>query len=189
MKRNFKYDIMKEIQNRWSPRAFKNETISKDDLLPLIEAARYAPSCFNEQPWKFIIAYKEEQLNTMRSVLLDSNRLWADRAPSFIMIISKKIFSLDGKENYWSKFDAGTAWGYLSLEAEKMGFITHAMGGFKKDLAREKFNIPDDYDILTIIAVGKLGEKDTLPTDDLRDREKPGLRKPLEDIFIEDRFK
>ncbi|MEW9093849.1 MAG: nitroreductase family protein [Clostridiaceae bacterium] len=188
MNRSFNYNILEEIKKRWSPRAFKEESLSKEDLLPLIEAARYAPSCFNEQPWKFLLMYKNEHLNMTRRILVDSNRLWADKASAFIIILSKNIFDLDGRENYWSKFDAGTAWGYLSLEAEKRGLITHAIGGFKKDLARETLNIPREYDILAVVAIGHLGDKTTLPTEDLINREEPGSRKPLEEVYIEGKF-
>ncbi|WP_315114779.1 nitroreductase family protein [uncultured Clostridium sp.] len=188
MNRFFNYDILEEVKERWSPRAFKKESLSKEDLLPLIEAARYAPSCFNEQPWKFLLMYKDEHLNMTRSILVDSNRLWADKAPAFILILSKNTFNLDGRENYWSKFDAGTAWGYLSLEAQRRGLITHAMGGFKKDLARETLNIPEEYDILAVVAVGHLGDKITLPTEDFISREEPGTRKPLEEVYAEGKF-
>lgn len=186
--RDFNFDIMAEIKERWSPRAFSEKEVSKEDLLSLIEAARYAPSCFNEQPWKFLLMYKNDHLNVTRSILVDSNRIWADKAPAFIIIVAKNTFDLDGKDNYWSKFDAGTAWGFLALEAQNRGMITHAMGGFKRELAREKLNIPIGYDILAVVAVGYIGDRYSLVTDDLIDREEPGLRKPIEEIYLEGSF-
>lgn len=188
MQREFNFDIIDEIKNRWSPRAFSNEEVKKEDILAMLEAARYAPSCFNEQPWKFILSYELDDLNLIRSILVDSNRLWADRAPAFVSILAKKKFDLDGRDNFWSKFDAGTAWGYLSLEAEKRGLITHAMGGFKKDLARQRLNIPDEYELIAVVAIGKLGNKEELATDALREQENPGTRKKLEDIYVEGKF-
>lgn len=189
MKREFNFDIIDEIKNRWSPRAFSTNEIKKEDILAILEAARYAPSCFNEQPWKFIISYELDDLNLIRSILVDSNRLWADKAPAFISILAKKKFDLDGGDNLWAKFDVGTAWGYLSLEAEKRGLITHAMGGFKKTLAKERLNIPEEYELIAVIAIGKPGNKEELATDTLKEQEEPGTRKPLENIYVEGKFK
>jgi nitroreductase len=130
MQRTFKYEILKEIRERWSPRAFSEEKINKDDLLAVIEAAHYAPSCFNEQPWRFIIAEKDEDLKIMRSILNLRNQQWAGKAPVLILILAHKYFSANSKNNFWNQFDAGTAWGFLSLEAQRRGLITHAMAGF-----------------------------------------------------------
>lgn len=188
MKREFNFDIIDEIKNRWSPRAFSNEEIKKEDLLAILEAARYAPSCFNEQPWKFVLSYETDDANLIRSIIVDSNRLWADKAPAFISILTKKKFDLNGKDNAWAKFDAGTAWGYLSLEAEKRGLITHAMGGFKSDIAKERLNIPDEYELIAVVAVGKLGNRDELATDSLKEQEEPGSRRALKEIYIEGKF-
>ncbi|BDR80930.1 nitroreductase [Clostridium tetani] len=189
MKREFNFDIIDEIKNRWSPRAFSNEEIKKEDLLAMLEAARYAPSCFNEQPWKFILSYELDDLNLIRSVLVDSNRLWADKAPAFISILAKKRFDFDGRDNFWAKFDTGTAWGYLSLEGEKRGLVTHAMGGFKKELAKERLNIPEEYELIAVVAIGKLGNREELATDALKEQEEPGSRKALEEIYMEGKFK
>lgn len=183
MERTFKYEIMPEIKSRWSPRAFSNEKISKDDIMALIEAARYAPSCFNEQPWRFIVADNHETLTKIRSILAPSNQIWADKAPVLIIILSKKTFDRNGKDNYWNMFDAGTAWGYMSLEAQRRGLITHAMGGFSKDKTREAFEITDDYNIITVVAVGKYGNKENL-TEELQDREHPETRMEIEELLL-----
>lgn len=190
MERDFNFDIMPEIKKRWSPRAFDTEAeISNEDLLPLIEAARYAPSALNEQPWKFIIANELDSLNNVRSVLDYRNRIWADSINSFLILLTKKSFTSNGEVNPWCKFDAGAAWGFLSLEAEKRGFITHALGSFNNELLKEKFNIPDEYEPIILIGVGKMGDKENLPTDFVKEREYPGLRNPLEDIYTIDKFK
>lgn len=180
--RGFKYNIMPEIQERWSPRAFSEEKISLDDVYAILEAARYAPSCYNEQPWRFLIAYRNDELNKVRSILVEQNRIWAEKAPVLIVILSKKRFS-NGKENFWHMFDTGTAWGYLSLEAQRRGLITHAMGGFKCKEAREILNISDDYEIVVVVALGKMGDKVKLP-EELKKRENPGERREIEDLII-----
>lgn len=183
MERIFNYEIMPEIKSRWSPRAFDNEKISKEDVMALIEAARYAPSCFNEQPWRFIVADNHETLTKIRGILAPSNQIWADQAPVLIIILSKKTFARNSKDNYWNMFDAGTAWGYMSLEAQRRGLITHAMGGFSKDKTREEFNISDDYNIITVVAVGKYGNKENL-TEELQDREHPETRMEIEELLL-----
>jgi nitroreductase len=181
--RDFNLEILVDIKERWSPRAFSSDEISHEDIMGILEAARYAPSCFNEQPWRFIVAEDKEGLQKMNEILFDGNKVWASKAPVLILILSKNSFAHNGKDNYWHMFDAGTAWGYLSLEAQRRGLITHAMGGFSKDKAREVYNISDDYSIITVIAVGKYGNKDDLP-DNIKAMEKPATRKPVEDLII-----
>ncbi len=183
MARNFNYEIMPEIRERWSARAISSGEIARDDIMALLEAARYAPSCFNEQPWRFIIADEKLALEKMRGVLTPSNQIWANSAPVLILIASKKTFEDSGKDNYWHMFDAGTAWGYLSLEAQRRNLIAHAMGGFNRQNARTAFNIAEDLDIITIVAVGRYGDKNAL-NDALRDREHPNVRKEIEEILI-----
>jgi len=183
MDRIFNYEIIPEIKERWSPRAIDSAEIPKDDVMALLEAARYAPSCFNEQPWRFIVADEEQSLNKMRAILAPSNQTWANNAPVLILIASKKTFSANGKENYWHMFDAGTAWGYLSLEAQSRGLITHAMGGFSQDDARTSFNISHDFDIIAVVAVGRYGTKESL-SDDLQKREHPDVRKEISELLL-----
>lgn len=183
VKRAFKYDIMEQIKQRWSTRAIDGRKIAKDDIMALIEAARYAPSCFNEQPWRFKIADDEETLQKMRSVLNPSNQVWANNAPVLILIASKKNFSLNNKENYWHMFDAGTAWGYLSLEAQKRGLAAHAMGGFSIEAARRIFEIPRDYSIITVVAVGQYGKKELL-SEEMQKEEHPNVRKEAEALLF-----
>ena len=183
MYRNFNFEIMPEIKERWSPRAFSSKPITQDEILGLIEAASYAPSCFNEQPWRFLVADNEISLQKMRGVLAQSNQEWANNAPLLIMIVSKKTFTLNNKENYWHMFDAGTAWGFLSLEAQRRGLITHAMGGFDREKARKEFAIADDYSIITVIAVGHYGQKENL-SEDLQNREHPEGRMKINDLLL-----
>ena len=184
MERTFRYDIMPEIKERWSPRAFSEERIPREEILALIEAASFSPSCFNEQPWRFIIADSEEKLAKMRDTLTVQNQVWANKAPVLILIAAKKNFSLNNWENFWHMFDAGTSWGFLSLEAVRRGLVTHAMGGFDTEKAREAFAISDKYEIITIVAVGKYGRPEELP-DDLQKRERPDVRKDVESLILD----
>lgn len=183
MERHFDYDIMPEIKERWSARALDPGKIERKEIFAILEAARYAPSCFNEQPWRFIIADEEDTLKKMRGILTESNQRWANRAPVLILILSHKIFGHNGKENYWHIFDTGTAWGYMSLEAWRRGFVAHAMGGFSRDKAREIFCVSEEYDIMTVVAVGRYGSIEDLEPD-LREREHPSLRKEISELLL-----
>jgi len=182
MKRDFAYDILPLIQTRWSPRAFAPLPLTKDELMPLFEAARYAPSCYNEQPWRFVLASSSEELTAMQELLSESNRLWAKNAGALVLILAQKTFELDGKENPWHMFDAGAAWGYLSLEAEKRGLQTHCMGGFSKKKAQEFYRLGEKYAPIAIVAIGKPGDVSALPHE-LKEREHPGTREPLASLF------
>lgn len=182
MYRDFAYDIMPEIMRRWSTRAFSPSPVDEGEVLALLEAARFAPSCYNEQPWRFIVARSPEELATMQSLLAEQNLLWAKHAPVLMLLLAKRSFTATDRDNYWHMFDSGTAWGYLSLEAERRGFITHAMGGFDRKRAFSLYNLPSDIVPVTVIAIGRPGDKALLPPL-LREKEMPGLRKPLEALL------
>lgn len=183
MERKFNYEIMTEMKERWSPRAFSDKAVSEEDLMALLEAARYAPSCNNEQPWRFIVAADEEKLTRMREALDFGNQKWANRAPVLILFAAEKEFVNKGSNNRWNQFDAGTAWGYLSLEAQRRGLVTHGMGGFSVEKAREAFNIPVRFDIIAIIAVGYYGNKDQL-SEYNKNREHPNTRKDIDELML-----
>jgi len=181
--REYNYDILDLIKSRWSPRAFSSNPVAERDLLAICEAARFAPSCFNEQPWRFILANTPDEVSKMQSILTESNLEWAKHAPALLLILAKKTFSQTGQDNYWHMFDAGTAWGYLSLEAQSRGLITHGMGGFSKKKAQELYQLPLDLAPLAVIAIGKLGQSENLPLH-LREREHPAGRNPLASLFF-----
>ncbi|OHW63236.1 malonic semialdehyde reductase RutE [Andreesenia angusta] len=182
--RDYKYDILKEIKERWSPRAFSEEKLSAEDIEAVFDAARFAQSCFNEQPWRYLVATEEDELELLRGVLNEKNRLWAKKAPVLFLVLAHKKFAYNGKPNPYNKFDAGTSWGFLSLEATKRGLVTHGMAGFDKEAARQKLDIPEDYDIIAAVAMGKLGCKDDLPLEEFKEKEHPDSRKPLEEIKL-----
>jgi nitroreductase len=181
--RKAKYNIQPFFLNRWSPRAFSNEPIHYKDIMAIIEAAHWAPSCFNEQPWRFIIADNKEKLEQFHSFITEKNMRWVINAPVIIAVLSKRTFDYNGKDNPWSSFDAGTAWGYMTIEALHRGLYTHAMGGFSKTKAREILQLPDEIDIITVVAVGKMGNKERL-VDELKEQEKPSVRKEIESLII-----
>jgi len=183
MERVFSHEIMPEIQSRWSPRAFSTKPVAASELQALLEAARYAPSCSNEQPWRFLITDSEDKLARLRGVLDEGNQVWANKAPVLILVTSKKQFAKTGKDNHWQMFDSGTAWGYLSLEAERRGLVTHAMGGFDREKTRREFSIPDDLEVITVIAVGYYGHKSELSAIN-QQREQPQTRKEIAEILL-----
>jgi nitroreductase len=115
--------------DRWSPRAFSPEPIPSETLASLFEAARWAPSCYGEQPWLFLYAARPHDLELFRSLLVDGNRVWADRAPALAFAFARLKFSRNGKPNRWAQFDTGAAWMSLALQARTLGLYTHGMGG------------------------------------------------------------
>lgn len=181
--RTYKYDILETIQARWSPRAFSPETINEEDLYAILEAASFAPSAYNEQPWRFIIG-QGENLETMQSLLMDRNLLWAKKAPVLILLLCKKSYSHNQKSNVYSEFDSGTAWGFMSLEATKRGLYTHAMAGFKKKVARALFSFSEDFEPLIMIALGKPGDVKELDQM-FQDTEKSNTRKPVNELILD----
>jgi len=182
--RDFDYDVLPEIKTRWSPRAFDpNRPVADEDLSAIFEAARYAPSCFNEQPWLFLVSRDEETRNKIFDCLTESNQKWAKNAPVLAIMMGKSTFAHNQKNNRWHQFDTGTSWGYLTLEAERRGLITHGMGGFSVDKVRETFKVPEEITIIAALAIGYYGDKDQLPAE-LKAREFPQPRKPLAEMFF-----
>lgn len=168
--------------SRWSPRAFMEKPIPEADLMSLFEAARWAPSCFNDQPWLFLYSKSEKDKALFLSLLMDSNQVWAKAAPVLAFALTRKHFSHNQAPNRLAAFDTGAAWMSLALAAHKIGLATHAMGGFHQDAAYEKLQVPrDKFEIQCAIAIGYRADADTLPTA-LRDRETPSQRKATQTI-------
>jgi len=180
--RDFGFDISEMIKERWSPKSFSAEPVDYEDVMAVLEAARYAPSCFNEQPWEFHVAFDEDELELVRQAIYDRNRLWADKAPVLIVASSRPEFNKSGKSNRWADFDTGTAWGYLSLEAHRRGLITHAMGGFSRKKLKELLGHEEERNFLAVIALGKMGNKEDL-SEIFIEEELPKERKPLDKIL------
>ncbi|TRZ37901.1 nitroreductase family protein [Niallia circulans] len=183
--RNSSFDISLQFINRWSPRSFLEKAIPEDVLLSIFEAARWAPSASNVQPWRFIIARTQADLEKFHSFIVPGNLLWAKHAPALAVILSET--STERGPNAWHAFDAGTAWSHLALEAHNQGLVTHAMGGFDNVLARQVLNIPEQYELHAVVAIGYQGEKESLP-DNLQEREKPSSRRALRESLFEGSF-
>ena len=170
---------------RWSPRAFSDKDLTEDELMTLFEAARWAPSCYNEQPWRFIYAHTNETKDEFAKCLMESNRIWAKNAPVLAMCFSRIYFTENNKPNRWGAFDCGAAWMSLALQAHAMGLVTHAMGGFDEDLAYQVTGVnPKNYVPLAAIAIGHPGDSAKLAPG-LREREMPSERKALDEIAYE----
>lgn len=173
------------ISERWSPRAFVNRPVEPEKLRSLFEAARWASSSYNGQPWYFIVATKDEPANHQR--ILDSfvefNQSWAKEAPVVALSVAKLNFDHNGEPNRHAFHDVGQAAATLALQAQALGLSVHQMAGILPDKARELFHIPDGYEPVAGLAIGYAGEPHGLP-DQLRQREvAPRERKPL-DSFV-----
>ncbi|MDW3612079.1 MAG: nitroreductase family protein [Nitrososphaeraceae archaeon] len=186
--RKVEKNINRLFVNRWSPRAMSGEEISNDDLMGLFEAARWAPSSYNNQPWRFIYAKRNtDHWQTLISLLVEGNKIWAQNAAVIVVVISRKNFEFNEKPAITHQFDAGAAWENLALEATSRGLVTHGMQGFDYKQAREELGVPENFDVMAMIAIGKLGPKENLLLN-LQEREYPSDRKPLEEIVMEGKF-
>jgi nitroreductase len=175
------YPIHELLATRWSPYAFQDRPVSEADLLSVFEAARWAASSFNEQPWSYIVATKEhpEQFQRVLSCLVDFNQAWARAAPVLALGIASLRFARNGQVNRAAVHDLGLAAGNLLVEATARGLFVHQMLGIHPDKARATFEIPEGFEAWTAIAIGYRGEPTDLP-EALRERElMPRQRKPL----------
>ncbi|MEW9700245.1 nitroreductase family protein [Paenibacillus sp. SI8] len=184
--RQAEYGVNPLFLNRWSPRSYTNQQVSDEVLYAVLEAARWAPSSSNGQPWKFIIAKTEEQLNLFQTFIKPNNRLWTDHAPVLILILSAK-YREDGAVNGASAFDAGAAWASLALQAKLLGLATRAVGGYDQEQARIALHIPEAYNLHAVIALGYQGEKELLE-ESFQEKEKPNGRRSLHESIIEGSF-
>ena len=179
---NASHQIESLIAERWSPRAFLEKPVEREKLLSMFEAARWAPSAFNAQPWRFLAAEKSDAADyaKMLSCLVEANQVWAGKAPVLMILLAKKTFDHNGKPNRWAMHDCGLALENLLLETQALGLAAHPMAGFSVDAVREKYSVPEDYEPLVAIAAGYEGDPDQL-SGDLKTRElEPRERNPLE---------
>jgi nitroreductase len=186
--RKTEHGIDEWFLNRWSPRAMSGESIEEETLLGLLEAAHWAPSSNNNQPWRFLYARRETDLWPLFfDLLAEGNRIWAIRAAVLVVVISKSTFDYNNKPSRTHSFDAGAAWENLALQGTLKGLVVHAMQGFDYDRAKETLRIPDGYQVEAMIAIGRPGQKEELP-ENLREREFPSGRKGLADVIEEGFF-
>ena len=166
------------IVARWSPRAFANGEISRADLDVIFDAARWAPSAFNHQPWRFLWSRRDDSnWESYLALLMPFNALWAAKSAALVFIISEE--AMQDKPLYSHSFDAGAAWGMLALQATHIGYCAHAMTGVDFTAAREKLRVPAGFRIEAAVALGLPGDRNDLP-EALRAREMPSGRKPLD---------
>lgn len=174
--------------DRWSPRAMSAEAVSEQELMALFEAARWAPSAYNNQPWRFLYAHRDsEHWPLFFDLLVEPNKVWCVNAGALIVIISKSTFDHNGKPSLTHTFDCGAAWGSMALQGALKGLVVHGMQGFDYNRARTVLNVPDEYCVEAMAAVGRPGAAENLP-EELRAREFPSDRKKLTETVREGRF-
>ncbi|MEZ5557894.1 MAG: nitroreductase family protein [Pseudomonadales bacterium] len=171
-----------QFPGRWSPRAMTGLPLTESQLTTLIEAARWAPSCFNSQPWRFAYTLNgDDHWPLVLGTLMDANQSWARNAGALIAVASRRRFEHNDQPAPTHAFDAGAAWMSLALQAAHMGLVAHGMYGFDQAAAREALRLPELYELCAFVAVGHPGERDDLP-ERLRERETPSTRKALAEI-------
>ncbi len=179
------YPINDLIRRRWSPRAFSDQSVDEGTLCSILEAARWAPSSYNDQPWRFIIGRESEESGTYRKVLdslVEGNRSWASTAPVLGFSIARLNFTHNDEPNRHALHDVGLAVENLIIQAMDHGLFVHQMAGFDRQIAREHFEVPDDHEIVAGLAIGYPGAPDELP-EDLQKRERSSRdRRPLEEM-------
>jgi len=182
------YNVDPLFLNRWSPRSMSGDEISEKILFSLFEAARWAPSSNNNQPWRFLYARRNtDYWPVFFDLMTEQNQIWAKNAAVLIVVISKTTFDHNERPARTHSYDTGAAWENLALQGSLKGLVVHGMQGFDYDKAKNVLNIPDVFQVETMIAVGMPGAKDDLP-ENLREREYPSPRKTLSEIVIEGKF-
>lgn len=177
-KRSAAFPIENLILNRWSARAMSGEPMTNQELMPLFEAARWAPSSYNSQPWRFIFGHAGSATwDRLFRLLEPVNQQWAIRGSVLMLVISRTHFPFNNQPARTHSFDTGAACQNLLLQAYSQGLASHTLGGFDYDAARTSFNIPATYAIEAMIVIGKPGDPSLLPSE-LQAREAPVYRKP-----------
>ena len=183
------YDVNKIFVNRWSPRSMSGEALTHDELMSLFEAARWAPSCFNNQSWRFLYAKKDtKNWDMFFNLLGEGNQSWTKNASVLVVAVSKTTFDYNEKPSKTHSFDTGAAWENLALQGSLNDLVVHGMAGFDYDKAKEVLEIPDKYHVEAMIAIGKHGKKADL-SKELKDMEFPSDRKKVEEFAFEGKFK
>ncbi|MGF6962305.1 nitroreductase family protein [Paraburkholderia youngii] len=186
------HPIDRQFLERWSPRAFTQDTIPESTLLTFLEAARWAPSSYNSQPWRFVYARRgTEHWARFLGFLNEFNRGWAQHAAAILIVLSKRTFTPPGAAAEVPlashSFDTGAAWGYFALQASLSGWKAHGLAGIEREHIRSELAIPEDYAIEAAVAIGRAGDKASLP-EALQTRETPSPRNPLATFVAEGRF-
>jgi len=180
------YPIHELLAKRWSPRAFSGKAVTAEVLGSLFEAARWAASCYNEQPWRFIVARREDPdaYATLLSCLVEGNQAWAVQAPVLMLGIAKQTFTRNGKPNAHARHDLGLATAGMMAQAGALGLYMHAMGGILPEKAAGIYRVPDDFQVCTGIALGYLGDPESLAEPMKSGELEARVRKPLTEIVF-----
>ncbi len=186
--RTSEFPINQQFTNRWSSRAFSKEIVTKKELMSLFEAARWAPSSYNSQPWKFVWARNgSPEFKKMFDCLVPFNQEWVKHSPILITILSKDTFDHNNEFSRTHSFDTGAAWANFALQASLNGIVAHGMSGFDYDKVKKELHAPEGYTVEAMVAVGKKGTKEDAPTK-IRSMEKMSDRKPVSNFVFEGRF-
>jgi nitroreductase len=177
------HDLLKK---RWSPRAFSKQPVAPEILCSLFEAARWSFSCFNDQPWVYLVATKEtpEDFERMLSLLIEWNQAWAAAAPVLALSVARTTFHHNGKPNRHALHDVGAASTSLALEATARGLFIHQMGGFDAEKARELYCIPEGWEAVAAMAIGYAGETESLPEKLAQREREERVRKPISEFVM-----
>ena len=178
------------IEQRRSKRSFLDQPVEHEKISSLFEAARWAPSSMNEQPWSYLYATKDqdELWNKLFDTLMEGNKVWVKDAPLLVLSLARKKFERNDRVNATAKYDLGGANAFLSLQATEMGLNVHQMGGFDAQKVRDDLNVPDHYEIGVIMAIGYPGNPDQLPENLKQREEAPRRRKPQDDFVMNEAF-
>lgn len=184
-KRTAAYLIEPIILNRWSPRAMSGEALEHAEFMRLIEAARWAPSSYNSQPWRFIYAHRDTPAwQKLFDLMVPQNQVWAQAAAVLVVVLSQKNFEYNNKPSRTHSLTTGSAWQNLALQGWAQGLVVHGLEGFDYEHARQNLHVPDDMTVEMMCAIGKPGSIDNLPVE-LRAQEEPSDRKPVQDLIFE----
>ena len=186
--RRTEYPVDPIFVERWSPRAMSGEALAETELMSLFEAARWAPSSYNAQPWRFVYAHRgTPHWDRFFGLLVQTNQRWAAQAAVLILVASRTHFEFNDKPSRTHSFDAGAAWQSLALQGARMGLVVHGMQGFDYERARTQLNVPEAFAVQAMIAVGKPGDRGQLPAE-LQQREHPSDRKAISELVFEGGF-
>lgn len=181
--------LLEAIRQRWSPRAFDTRPLEREKLLTILEAARWAASSNNLQPWRFIVALRENEaeFEAMLSILNERNQEWAKNAPVLLLAVANEQRP-DGSRNGHAEHDTGMAMAHIALQATELGLFTRMIGGFSADKARETFGIPEGYRPLTAMALGYYGKLEQLNEQQQEREQAERHRKPLSELVFSGQF-
>ena len=187
------HEIAPIFLERWSPRAYSGEAIPEEELMRIFEAARWAPSSYNSQPWRFVYARRDTPYwDRLFDLLVPHNQSWVRSASALVILVSNAWMRLPGTDKAvpspTHSFDTGTASGYFALQAHRMGWFTHGMVGFDRERAFADLNVPEGHTVEAAYAVGRVGDPSQLP-EALRARERPSTRLPLTQLAFEGSFR